>query len=70
MIQRFTKTNDFQKHILELWKNKEEIDRIMSSTKDGDDPKFREGFKFGLIWAGLLCTATYLIDIGEENDIK
>ena len=53
----YIKVSDFQSFILNLWKDDEEIDRIMKATSDGDNQLFREGFKFGLIWGGL-CSAT------------
>ena len=69
----YIKVSDFQSFILNLWKDEEEIARIMKSTKDGDNELFVEGFKFGLIWGGL-CSATSQIpcyfECGEINDIN
>lgn len=52
----YLKVDEFQTYILELWKNEEEIKRVLSSTQHGDEELFIDGFKFGLIWAGL-CSA-------------
>lgn len=55
-INALVNTEDFQNYILDLWKNDDEINRIMNSTRDGDKDLFRQGFKFGLIWASLCIT--------------
>lgn len=48
-------SEDFTNKLLSFWLNNEEINRIMESTRDGDNEFFKEGFKFGLIWAGILA---------------
>ena len=49
----YLKVDEFQAYILELWKNEEEINRVLSSTHHGDEEFFVDGFNFGLIWARL-----------------
>lgn len=63
-------TKDFQSYLLALWQNNKQIAKIMANTQDGDKDLFVEGFKFGLIWAGL-CTSQVKNYIGEidEDDI-
>ena len=33
----YLKVDEFQAYILELWKNEEEINRVLSSTQHGDE---------------------------------
>ena len=69
----YIKVSDFQSFILDLWKDEEEITRIMNATENGNEELFIDGFKFGLIWAGL-CSATNHIPCYFEcvdiSDIK
>lgn len=69
----YIKVSDFQSFILNLWKDEEEITRIMNATENGNEKLFIEGFKFGLIWAGL-CSGTNHIpcyfEREEINDIN
>lgn len=62
----------FQKYILNLWKDSNEINKIMENTNQGNEPLFQEGFKFGLIWASLSMSqiANYRLDIPIESDDK
>ena len=62
-------SDDFQTYILNLWKNNEELERILNSTQDGNQKLFKEGFKFGLIWAALsTCKihSYYMVESDEK----
>lgn len=67
-MRRLIDSDDFERHILDLWKNNEEIDKILNSTMDGDNPFFKEGFKFGLIWAALNTSQVYPYFLKEAKD--
>ncbi len=66
----YIKVSDFQSFILNLWKDEEEITRIMSAVENGNEELFIEGFKFGLIWGGLCSGANYIpcyFECGENK---
>ena len=65
----YIKVDDFQNFILKLWKDKEEIDRIMKATLDGDNEFFVEGFKYGLIWSSLCAATSEIPQYLEQKEI-